>query len=147
MRAVPASRARGEYTLRLPLRDGRTFEHAFDAELVDHAELPERHFAIAIPDPGAALARIEVLRGATPVPVRSLGRGHGAARRPGQHRAVARRRLEREQRQAAREWDTAAASHVAVTYVLDGTRTVLGVSRTGGVAEFDIGASAGRWSI
>jgi hypothetical protein len=35
----------GDYTLRIQTRDGRTIEHAFNAELVDHAVPPERHFA------------------------------------------------------------------------------------------------------
>ncbi len=148
MRAVPAS-GTGEYTLRMLLRDGRTFEHAFDAELVDHAELPERHFAIAIPDPGAALARIDVLRGATPVPVRSSGLA--TAQRTSRASIERLRGVDwNESNGRLRvEWDTAAASHVAVTYVLDGTRTVLGVSRTGGVAEFDTAAlpAGGRFEI
>jgi len=71
---VPSQRrVAAKYTLRLVTRDGRMFEHAFDAELVDHAVPPERQFAVAVPDPGAALARIEVLRGSTPVPARSSG--------------------------------------------------------------------------
>ncbi|HSQ10351.1 MAG TPA: hypothetical protein VLN25_07030, partial [Burkholderiaceae bacterium] len=148
MRAVPAT-GRGDYTLRLQLRDGRTVEHAFDAELVDHAELPERHFAIAIPDPGAALARIDVLRGSTPVPVRSSGLA--TAQRASRASIERLRGVDwNESNGKLRvEWDTAAASHVAVTYVLDGTRTVLGVSRTGGVAEFDTTAlpAGGRFDI
>jgi hypothetical protein len=148
MRAVPAT-GTGEYTLRLQLRDGRTVEHAFDPELVDHAELPERHFAIAIPDPGATLARIDVLRGSTPVPTRSSGLA--TAQRASRASIERLRGVDwNESNGKLRvEWDTAAASHVAVTYVLDGTRTVLGVSRTGGVAEFDITAlpAGGRFDI
>ena len=37
------------------------------------------------------------------------------------------------------QWDTSAASHIAVTYVSRGQRIVLGVNRTGGSAEFGIG--------
>jgi hypothetical protein len=131
------------------LRDGRTFEHAFDADLVDHAELPERHFAIAIPDPGAALARIDVLRGSTSVPVRSSGLA--TAQRASQASIERLRAVDWSESNGRLriEWDTAAASHVAVTYVLDGARTVLGVSRTGGVAEFDTSAlpAGGRFDI
>lgn len=148
MRAVPAS-GTGEYILRLSLRDGRTFEHAFDAELVDHTELPERHFAIAIPDPGAALARIDVLRGSTPVPLRSSGQA--TAQRATRASIERLRGIDWNEINGRLrvEWDTAAASHIAVTYVLDGARTVLGVSRTGGVAEFDTSAlpAGGRFEI
>ena len=148
MRAAPAT-GTGEYTLRLQLRDGRTFEHAFDADVVDHAELPERHFAIAIPDPGAALARIDILRGSTPVPVRTSGLA--TAQRASRASIERLRGVDwNESNGKLRvEWDTTAASHVAVTYVLGSTRTVLGVSRTGGVAEFDTGAlpAGGRFEI
>ncbi len=48
LRGVPST-AGGEYTLRLTLSDGTTIEHAIEAELVDHAVPPERHFAVAVP--------------------------------------------------------------------------------------------------
>lgn len=148
MRAVPVTGS-GEYTLRMLLRDGRTLEHAFDAELVDHAEPPERHFAIAIPDPGGALARIDVLQGTTLVPVRSSGLA--TAQRASRASIERLRGVDwNESNGRLRiEWDTAAASHVAVTHVLDGARTVLGVSRTGGVADFDTSAlpAGGRFEV
>jgi hypothetical protein len=137
LRAV-AMAGTGEYTLRLLTRDGRTFEHTFDAELVDHAVPPERQFAVAVPDPGVPLARIEVLRGGAPVPTRSTGMA--SAQRAGDPR------LERlggidwnESNGNLRvQWDPAAASHVAVTHVVNGERTVLGLGRAGGTADFDV---------
>ena len=57
----------GAYTLRLTTRDGRSFTHAFTADLVDHAEPPERQFAVAVPDPGVPIASVEVLHGTTPI--------------------------------------------------------------------------------
>jgi len=148
MRAV-ATTGGGEYTLRLVTRDGRMFEHAFDAELVDHAVPPERQFAVAVPDPGTALARIEVLRGSTLVPVRSTGRA-SAQRAVGP--SIERLRSVDWSESNGRlrvQWDTAAASHIAVTYVANGERTVLGINRAGGVAEFDVSAlpSGGRFEI
>jgi hypothetical protein len=111
--------------------------------------LPERHFAIAIPDPGAALARIDVLRGSTPVPLRSSGQA--TAQRATRASIERLRGIDWNEINGRLrvEWDTAAASHIAVTYVLDGARTVLGVSRTGGVAEFDTSAlpAGGRFEI
>ena len=148
MRAV-ATTGGGEYTLRLVTRDGRMFEHAFDAELVDHAVPPERQFAVAVPDPGTALARIEVLRGSTPVPARSSGMasaqravGPSIERLRGVDWSESNGRLRV-------QWDTAAASHIAVTYVANGVRTVLGVNRTGGNAEFDVSElpAGGRFEI
>jgi hypothetical protein len=42
-----------------------------------------------------------------------------------------------------------AASHVAVTYVVKGERTVLGVNRAGGMADFDVSQlpPGGRFEI
>jgi hypothetical protein len=54
----------GDYTLQLRLADGRSIELPFDAELVDHAMPPQRHFLVRLPNPGE-LAGIEVLRGTT----------------------------------------------------------------------------------
>lgn len=148
MRAV-ATTGGGEYTLRLVTRDGRMFEHAFDPELVDHAVPPERQFAVAVPDPGTALARIEVLRGSTPVPARSSGMasaqravGPSIERLRGVDWSESNGRLRV-------QWDTAAASHIAVTHVANGERTVLGVNRTGGNADFDVSElpAGGRFEI
>jgi len=148
MRAV-AMTGGGEYTLRLVTRDGRMFEHAFDAELVDHAVPPERQFAVAVPDPGTAVARIEVLRGSTPVHARSSGMasaqravGPSIERLRGVDWSESNGRLRV-------QWDTAAASHIAVTHVANGERTVLGVNRTGGNAEFDVSElpAGGRFEI
>ncbi len=143
MRAV-ATTGGGEYTLRLVTRDGRMFEHAFDAELVDHAVPPERQFAVAVPDPGTAIARIEVLRGSTPVPARSSGLataqravGPSIERLRGVDWSESNGRLRV-------QWDTAAASHVAVTYVAYGVRTVLGVNRIGGNGRDSTSASLPR---
>jgi hypothetical protein len=148
MRAV-AMPASGEYTLRLVARDGRTIEHAFDADLVDHAVPPERQFAVTIPDPGFAVARIEVLRASTPVPARLTGR---ASAQSGGGPLIERLRgvdWTETSGTLRVQWDTAAASHIAVTHVANGVRTVLGVRRAGGAAEFDVSQlpAGGRFEI
>jgi hypothetical protein len=124
-------------------------EHAFDAELVDHAVPPERQFAVAVPNPGAALARIEVLRGSAPVPARSSGRASAQrAAGPSIERLRSVDWSESDGRLRV-QWDTSAASHIAVTYVANGVRTVLGVNRAGGNAEFDVSElpAGGRFEI
>jgi hypothetical protein len=145
--SVPTS---GEYTLRLMTRDGRTIEHTFDAELIDHATPPERQFAVAVPDPGVALTRIEVLQAGIPVPVRSIGRASAQAVGGGPNIA----RLQHVDWSEANgtlgvRWDTTAASQIAVTYLGNGERTVLGVNRSGGSAEFDVSQlpTGGRFEI
>jgi hypothetical protein len=70
----------GAYTLRLTTRDGRSFTHAFTADLVDHAEPPERQFAVAVPDPGVPIASVEVLHGTTPI---ATNAARAAAQRAG----------------------------------------------------------------
>jgi hypothetical protein len=148
MRAV-AMPPSGDYTLRLVTRDGRTIEHAFDAELVDHAVPPERQFAIAVPVPGVAIARVEVLHGGAPVLSRSAGR---ASAQSGGGPLIERLRgvdWSETNGTLRVQWDAAAASHIAVTYVAKGMRTVLGVSRSGGSAEFDVSQlpAGGRFEI
>ncbi|HQR21233.1 MAG TPA: IPT/TIG domain-containing protein [Burkholderiaceae bacterium] len=147
LRAVAMAGA-GEYTLRLVARDGRVFEHAFDAELVDHADPPERHFAAAVPDPGTPLARVEVVHGGAPVPFRSSGLA-AAQRATGPQIERLRSVDWSESNGTLRvQWDTAAAAHVAITYVANGKRTLLGRGR-GGVLEFDVSQlpSGGRFEV
>src|SRR4030095_4895454 len=60
----------GQYRLRLMRRDGQVIEHAFEANLVDHAEPPERQFVLRVPNPGA-LAGIEVMRAGARIAPRS----------------------------------------------------------------------------
>ena len=148
MRAI-ASPGAGNYTLRLTTRDGRTIEQAFDAELVDHAVPPERQFAVAVPDPGVALARIDVLHAGSAVQLRSAGlaRAQGAG---GASIGLLRGIDWTESNGVLRvTWDVAAASHVAATYVGSEVRTVLGVNRVGGVADFDTSQlpAGGRFEI
>jgi hypothetical protein len=130
-------------------RDGRTFEHAFDADVVDHAEPPERQFAVTVPDPGAPLARIEVLHGSTAVPARSSGRA--SIQRAGGAQIERLSGVDWSEAGGVLrvQWDVTAASHVAVTYVVKGERTVLGVNRAGGMADFDVSQlpPGGRFEI
>jgi hypothetical protein len=144
-----ASIGTGEYTLRLVTRDGSVFEHAFEAELVDHAEPPERQFAVLVPNPGVALSRVEVLRGSTPILPRASA--VAAAQRAGGASIARLRGVDWTESSGTLrvQWDTAAASNVAVTYIADGKRTVLGVSRVGGTAEFDVSQlpAGGRFEI
>lgn len=148
LRAV-ASGGGGEYTLRLVTRDGRSFDHAFEADLVDHAEPPERQFAVAVPDPGAPLARIEVLQGGTAVLARSSGRA--SIQRAGGAQIERLRGVDWSEAGGVLrvQWDTTAASHIAVTYVANGERTVLGVNRAGGSVDFDVSQlpPGGRFEI
>jgi hypothetical protein len=120
----------GDYTLRIQTRDGRTIEHAFDAELVDHALPPERHFAFTVVNPGP-LAGLEVLRGGTVVPLRAatlaaIQRARAASDQPisldwSESGGV-----------LAVNWNIAARPYLSVTHVVDGRRTVLAINRTGG---------------
>ncbi|HTN48269.1 MAG TPA: IPT/TIG domain-containing protein [Burkholderiaceae bacterium] len=136
LRGVPTA-GTGNYTLRVSMRDGRTFAYPFDADLVDHAEPAERHFAVLVPDPGGAVASLDVLHGIELIAQRPGGRLRSqSASAPdlGRLRAVD---WSESNGVLHVQWDTAAASHLAVTYVDKGQRTVLGVSRGGGSAEFD----------
>lgn len=127
-----ASVAGGNHTLRIVTRDGRVVEQAFDAELVDHIEPPERHFAFTVVDPGP-VARLEVVRnGAAVAPSaasRATAQRAGSASTIGQSLAVD--WSEREGMLQVR-WDAAAAPYLSVTHV-GAERTVLAVNRRGGV--------------
>jgi hypothetical protein len=148
MRGVPTTHA-GEFTLRLVARDGRVFESAFDAHLVDHAEPPEVQFALAVPDPGTPLARVEVLRGATLLAPRASNLF--SAQRASAPNIERLRGVDWSESNGVLrvQWDPAAASHLSASYVIGGTRTVLGVQRAGGLAEFDISRlpSGGRFEL
>ena len=137
LRGVAESES-GAYTLRLTTRDGRSFTHAFTADLVDHAEPPERQFAVAVADPGVPIANVEVLHGTTPI---TTNAARAAAQRAGAPSIDRLRAVDWREDNAVLsvKWDTNAASHIAVTYVSKGQRIVLGVNRTGGSAEFGIG--------
>jgi hypothetical protein len=67
MTGLAEAQVSGEYMLHLRLADGRMLELPFDAELVDHAMPPEKHFLVRVPNPGA-LAGLDVLRGGAVVP-------------------------------------------------------------------------------
>ena len=133
-----ASSGSGEYTLRLVLIDGSTIEHAFQAELVDHAVPPERQFAVAVPRPDTAIARIEVLRGGAAIAARSSGRA--TAQRAVGSNVSRMQQIDWNERdgQLTVKWDASAAPSLAVTYVIKGARTVLAFQRTGGMAQIDV---------
>jgi hypothetical protein len=136
LRGVPAY-GTGDYILRLVTRDGRTIDHPFDADLVDHAMPPERHFAVAVLNPGP-LERIEVWRGGARVaPTGALATVQRV--RPGLGEPITVDWSESGGRVTMR-WNTAAASHVSVTHVLNGERTVLALQRHGGSIEVETAA-------
>jgi hypothetical protein len=139
LRGVPPL-GTGAYTLQITTRDGRMFAQPFDADLVDHAEPPERQFAVVVPNPGVPIAKIDVLHGAVPLAMQPRARiAAQAASSPNLDRL---RAVDWEESGGALSvrWDTAAASHIAVTYVARGQRIVLGVNRSGGSAQFDTAA-------
>jgi hypothetical protein len=147
MRGVAAVSPAGEFTLRLTTVDGRTVEHPLETPLVDHAEPPQRQFSTAVPNPGVALARIEVLQSGQPVPQRLTAQAAAGARA-----SIARLRAVDWNETGGVltiAWDTSAASHVGVTFVDRGTRTVLGIGRSGGRAQFDASAlpTGGRFEL
>jgi len=119
----------GDYTLRLVTRDGRTIEHAFDAELVDHAMPPQRHFAISVLNPGP-LERIEVRRGDSVVPPTAAQAMAQRARSAGSEPMS----VDWSERagQLSVRWNAAAAAFASVTHVVEGQRTVLAMHRRGG---------------
>src|SRR4030095_7380194 len=117
----------GAYTLRLTTRDGRLFTHPFTADLGAHAQPPRRQFAVPVPDPGVPIVSVEVLHGTTPIATQVARAAAQRANAPSIDRL---RAVEwREDNTALRlQWDTSAASHIAVTYVLKSQRIVLGVN-------------------
>jgi hypothetical protein len=136
MRGVPT--VGGDYTLRLTLSDGSTIEHTFEAELVDHAVPPERQFAVAVPRPDLAVARIEVLRGGAAIAARSSGRA--TAQRVVGSDVARMRQIDWSERdgQLTVQWDAAAAPSLSVTHVANGARTVLAFRLSGGLARIDV---------
>ena len=133
LRGAPEFNA-GEYTLRLVARDGRTFDHPFEADLVDHAEPPERHFTLAVLDPGP-LERIEVWRAGELLPLQgALAR---AQRTPAADREAPSVDLEESGGRARVRWNAALAAYASVTHVLDGERRVLALHRQGGTLEVE----------
>ena len=137
LRGVPTT-VGGDYTLRLLLSDGSTIEHAIEAELVDHAVPPERQFAVAVPRPDVAVARIEVLRGSAAIAVRSSGRA--TAQRAVGSDVARMRQIDWSERdgQLTVQWDAGLAPSLSVTHVANGARTVLAFRRTGGMAQIDV---------
>jgi hypothetical protein len=134
LRPVHALRGRpmttsGEYTLRLVTRDGRTIEHRFDAEVVDHAEPPEGHFAVTVPNPGP-LARIEVRRAGVSLPVAASNAASAQRARSASSDAMTVDWSE-DSGQLSVRW-SAAARFASITHVVDGQRTVLALHREGG---------------
>ncbi|MGZ8272812.1 MAG: IPT/TIG domain-containing protein [Burkholderiaceae bacterium] len=128
LRGSPASSS-GDYTLLLLTRDGRTIEHAFDAELVDHAMPPERHFAVTVLNPGP-LERIEVRRGNSVVPPTAALATAQRARSAGSEPMWV--DWSESAGQLSVRWNAAAASFASVTHVFEGQRTVLAMQRRGG---------------
>jgi hypothetical protein len=138
LRGTPSAQA-GAYTLRLTTRDGRTIDHPFDAEEVDHGEPLERHFSLTVLNPGP-LERVEVRHDAVALPLASgLARAQAA-------RAAAAEPLTLDWSERAGQldlkWNASAASHVSVTHVLNGARTVLALNRQGGSLTVDTGGLA-----
>lgn len=123
----------GAYTLRIITRDGRTIEQAFDAELVDHAMPPERHFAITVIDPGP-VAQLEVLRAGAAIALRGSGLATAQRAATGQRAPLTVAWNEREGVLRVR-WDANAAPYLTVTHVGE-ERTVLAINRRNGTAEF-----------
>jgi hypothetical protein len=134
LRGSPAANT-GEYTLRLVTRDGRAIEHAFDADLVDHAMPPERHFALAVLNPGP-LERIEVRHGDSVVPASAAGMATAQRARAASGEPMTLDWSESAGRLAV-QWNPAAAPFATVTHVLDGRRTVLAMHRQGGALVAD----------
>ncbi|MGB2817248.1 MAG: IPT/TIG domain-containing protein [Burkholderiaceae bacterium] len=122
-------RTSGDYTLRLLTRDGRTIEHAFEADLVDHAMPPERHFALAVLNPGP-LERIEVRRGDTMVPPAAVLATAQRVRSVGSEPISV--DWSESSGQLSVRWNAAGAEFASVTHVLEGQRTVLAMHRRGG---------------
>ncbi|MGE5160854.1 MAG: IPT/TIG domain-containing protein, partial [Betaproteobacteria bacterium] len=130
-RGVPEFAA-GEYTLRLVTQDGRTLDHPFDADLVDHAVPPERHFTLAVLDPGP-LERIEVWRAGELLPLQ----GARAQRTPAAGREAPRIDWSEDGGRLSMRWNAASAAYASVTHVLDGERRVLALHRQGGTLEVE----------
>jgi len=129
--------AGGEYTVRLVTRDGRTIEQGFDAPLLDHAMPPERHFAIAVLNPGP-LERIEVRRGGAVVPLAATTARAQRAQIP------SREPMSVDWSESAGQlnlrWNAGSAPFASVTYILNGERTVLALHRQGGTLVADTAA-------
>ncbi len=126
--------AAGEYTLRLVTQDGRTLDHPFDADLVDHAEPPERHFTLAVLDPGP-LERIEVRRGDELLPL--SGAFARTQRTPAASREAPSVDWKESNGRVNVRWNASSAAYASVTYVLNGERTVLALHRQGGALEVE----------
>jgi hypothetical protein len=141
--ALPAG---GDYTLRLVTQDGRIYDHPLEAPLVDHALPPERQFAATVPDPGVPLARIEVLQGGQPLSRRLTAQAAGERASLVRLRGVD---WSESGGVLTVTWDTAAATHIGVTWVERGQRIVLGVNVTGGRATYDVSAlpAGGRYEV
>jgi len=126
--------ATGEYTLRLVTRDGRTLDHPFDADLVDHAVPPERHFALWVLDPGP-LERVEVWRAAERLPLQgALARGQ---RTPIAGREAPSVDWKESGGHLSVRWNAATAAYASVAHVRDGERRVLALHRQGGTLEVE----------
>jgi hypothetical protein len=124
----------GEYTLRLVTQDGRTLDHPFDADLVDHAEPPERHFTLAVLDPGP-LERIEVWRADERLPL--SGAFARAQRSPAASREAPSVDWRESSDRLSVRWNASSAAYASVTYVLNGERRVLALHRQGGTLEVE----------
>lgn len=138
---APATQA-GEYTLRLVTAAGATIDVPFDAVPVDHAEPPERHFYVTVPDPGA-LAEVAVLHGATVLPRTGAGSVRSQSVRAPSTVASASVGFVEDAGKLVLTWDPAAHRYLSVTHVAgDGTRRVLASLLAGGSARIDVGELA-----
>ena len=132
-RGVPELAA-GEYTLRLLTQDGRTLDHPFDADLVDHAVPPERHFTLAVLDPGP-LERIEVWRAGEMLPLQDARAR--VQRSPAAVREAPSVDWTEIGGRVSVRWNAASAAYASVTHVLDGERRVLALHRQWGTLEVE----------
>lgn len=132
-RGAPQAGA-GDYTLRLVTRDGRTIDHPFEADLVDHAMPPERHFTVTVLNPGP-LDRIEVWRADARLP--TTGLLARTQRVPSTSREPMTVDWNESGGRLSLRWNAAVASHLSVTHVRNGERTVLALQRQGGTLDVD----------
>lgn len=126
---VPETDQAGDWQVRVTATSGRVYTYPLELKVLDHA--PERHFSIAIPDPGQVLA-IEVVnaqkqvvkRQATSLAKASSTRSANVQWREADGRLVA-------------TWDAQAFTHVTVSWVKDGRSTTLTNPRQGGRLSVD----------
>lgn len=135
-RGVAPAGSNGEYRLRLRTRAGTDVEVPFDAFEVDHADPPQRHFHVVMPDPGP-LASVEVRRGDAAIPARG-GERVAAAAAPGAPAVQAIVGWREVGSRLELGWNAATHPFASVTHVGGGKRTVLALGLRGGRAKVDL---------